>query len=310
MSMGQPYKNLALLALVVLSFAKARGESTNDLQKGTPRRLEPVTVVGQRLSLHDVISESDLVGPAKQPEWTTRRAFAETDIYVIPPGAIEFNQFYIPSIPRHGKTDHLFESEIEIGLPCRTQFDIEPNYHVEEGNLVYDSTRLEIPHALADWGKIPFNPAVDAGWRFRNEEADSYLFRLLLAEEFSHRIHFGGNFGFEQQVGDERETEYELNLASSYVLIDRKLTMGFEFLAEFESDREGDDETTLLFGPTALFKPTRDTHLGLVALFGLNHQSPAVEFHLIFGFDLETFRWLGSRGDPGHEEIQPVRRGR
>jgi len=272
--------------------------------------MEPVTVFGKSPSLHDVSSESDLVGPAKQPEWTTRRAFAETDIYVIPPGTFEFNQFYVASIPRHGKTEHLFESEFEFGLPWRTQFDVEPNYRVEGGQLSYDSTRLELPHALADWGKIPLNPTIDGGWRFRNEEDDSYLFRLLLAEQFGERFHFGGNFGFEQQVGGDRETEYELNGALGYVVADRKLTVGAELLVEFESDQDGEEETTLLFGPTALFKPSSDTHLGLVTLFGLNDESPAAEIFVVFGIDFEPFGWSGSASDLEREGIEPRRRGR
>ena len=144
------------------------------------RTLPPVIVTGTSRSLHDVTSESDLVGPANQPEWTTRRAFAETDIYVIPPGEIEFNQFYISSHPRQGKPENLFESEFEFGLPWRSQVDVEVNYSLQNGNLQHDAMLVEIPHALADWGKIPLNPTVDAGWRFNTESADAYFFRLLL----------------------------------------------------------------------------------------------------------------------------------
>ena len=143
-----------------VGWAAEKGGVTNE-----PTRLEPVTVVGRQVGFHDVESESDRVGPANQPEWTARRVFSETDIYVIPRGEIEFNQFYISSHPRHGKPENIFESELEIGLPWRTQFDVELNYRVEEGRLNYDSTRIELPHALANWGKIPFNPAIAPGWR-------------------------------------------------------------------------------------------------------------------------------------------------
>ena len=304
------FRIVAVLGFLVVSAASTSGQSANEAEPSSPKRLETVTVLGQPASLHDVSSESELVGPANQPEWTTRRAFAETDIYVIPPGEFEFNQFYTWSQPRHGKPEHIFESEFEFGLPWRTQLDVEPNYRIEGGKLVYDSTRLELPHALADWGKILLNPAVDAGWRFNRGAQDSLLFRLLLAEEMGQRFHFGGNFGFEQQVGGERETEYELNAALSYVLMDRKVTVGLEFLAEFESDQEREGQTTLLLGPTILFKPTKDTHLGLVTLAGLTEESPAAEVFLIFGIDLEMFRWAGLRSGTGREEIQPFRRGR
>jgi len=260
-----------------------------------PHRLEPVVVTERNTSVHDVTSESDRVGPANQPEWTSRRVFAETDIYVIPPGEIELNQFYVLSHPREGKAEHTFETEIEIGLPWRTQLDVEPNYSMEGGNLRYDSTRIEVPHALADWGKIPFNPTVDAGWRFNNGEADSFLVRLLLAEEFGEKWHLGGNFGFEQQVGGERETEYEINAALSYAAIDRKLAIGAELLEEFESDNEDERSTEVLLGPSILYKPTRDIHLGFVPLFGLTHDAPVAELFFIVGIDLEPFTWKWGR---------------
>src|SRR5437879_4498912 len=208
---------LAISTLLGQMSSFAENQTTNDVAPLVPFRLEPVTVFGRRSSVHNVTSEAERVGPANQPEWTTRRAFAETDIYVIPSGEIEFNQFYISSHPRHGKPGNLFESEVELGLPWRTQVDVEPNYSVDKGRVRYDSTRLEVPHALADWGKIPLNPTIDGGWRFRDGEADSFLFRLLLAEELGKQWHFGGNLGFEQQVGGERETDYELKDRKSVV---------------------------------------------------------------------------------------------
>jgi hypothetical protein len=302
-----PFLAGAMLAAVVSYSSDA--ETTSKTELSGPVKLPPASVIGTR-RLHDVPSESDLVGPAQQPEWTTRRAFAEADIYVLPQGEIEFNQFYVSSHPRHGKPENEFESEFAFGLPWRTQFDVELNYRVEDGRFRYDSTRLEMPHALADWGKIPLNPAVDAGWRFNNGTDDAYLFRLLLAEQFGERVHFGANFGFERQIGGELETEYELNVALSYVALNKKLTVGAEFLAEYETDREGDHATTALIGPSLLFKPSRDTHIGLVALAGLTHDSPALEIFVIFGIDFEPFgwNWLGKKS--AGDEMQPVRRPR
>ena len=277
------------------------------------RTLPPVIVTGTSRSLHDVTSESDLVGPANQPEWTTRRAFAETDIYVIPPGEIEFNQFYISSHPRQGKPENLFESEFEFGLPWRSQVDVEVNYSLQNGNLQHDAMLVEIPHALADWGKIPLNPTVDAGWRFNTESADAYFFRLLLADEFSQRLHFGANLSFERQISGDLETVYELNTALSYVAIDSKLTVGAEFLVEYETAAEREDDgvdrtyaTSAMLGPTILYKPTRNTHLGLVTLFGLTHDAPSVEAFFIFGIDFEPFssRSTSSSDTP----VRPVRR--
>ena len=299
----------ALTALCGWVSLPGLAQSTN---VAPPSRLETITVFGRGPGLHEVTSESDRVGPANQPEWTTRRAFAETDIYVIPPGEIEFNQFYISSHPRHGKPENLFESEFEVGLPWRTQFDVEVNYTANSGKLEYGSTLLEIPHALADWGKIPLNPTLNGGWRFNADDPDAYFVRLLLAEEFTKRLHFGATLSYESQVGGEHETVYELNAALSYVAIDMKLTLGIELLVEHETEREVDAgvfewerSTTVMVGPTLLFKPTRNTHLGLVPLFGLTHDAPVAEVFVIFGIDLEFGRWKSTSEE---ERLRPVRR--
>ena len=304
-----PLLTAALIGLCLGPTSRMFAQTTNE----SPHVLTPVIVTGRAPSLHDVVSESDRVGPANQPEWTTRRAFAETDVYVIPPGEIEFNQFYISSIPREGKAGNLFESEFEFGLPWRTQFDVEFNYAVQNGKLQYDSTLIELPHALADWGVIPLNPTLDAGWIFQNRDADSYFVGLLLAEEFTKRIHFGADLSYGRQIAGDHETVYELNTALSYVTIDSKLTLGAEFLVEYETDEEVDAgvveksyATTIMLGPTALYRPTRNTYFGLTALFGLTHQSPAAEIFLNFGIDLEPF--VGERADSSSDPLRPVRR--
>jgi hypothetical protein len=299
-----------LAALCVWPILPLFAQVTDD---ATPYVLKPVVVTGKAPSLHDVDSEADLVGPANQPEWTTRRVFAETDVYVIPTGEIELNQFYISSHPREGKAGNLFESEFEFGLPWRTQFDVEANYRVENGRLQYDSTLLELPHALADWGKIPLNPTLNGGWIFKNDEADAYFIGLLLAEEFTKRLHFGANLSFERQIGDNHETVSELNTALGYVAIDSKLAVGAEFLVEYETEEEEKDgliekdyATTLMLGPAALYRPTRNTYLGFTALFGLTHDSPIAEVFLNFGIDLEPF--AGGSSDHKEEQIRPIRR--
>jgi hypothetical protein len=90
------------------------GQDTN---ASDPTRLEATMVTGHRRSLHDVSTESQLVGPANQPEWTARRVFAETDVYVIPTGQIEFNQFYISSHPRHEGAEHLSNPRSSSACP-------------------------------------------------------------------------------------------------------------------------------------------------------------------------------------------------
>lgn len=245
-------------------------------------------------------TESERIGPAQQPEWTTRRAFAETDVYVIPPGDLEWNQYYVASRSRDGESAHTFRSEFEIGLPFRTQFDIELEQHIDHRSVRYDSTLFELPHALANWGKIPLNPTIDIGGRLIRGEVGSLFTRLLLAEEFSARWHLGADFSFERQLGSGRATSFEINGAVSCVIVENRLSVGAELRAEFE--RENDDDegvertTTLTVGPSVLFKPTSKTHLDFVPTFGVTHDSPRVEAFLIFGVD------FGSRGEREKDE--------
>ncbi len=289
-----------------------------------PERFDPIRVVGDPLGYHSVASESDRVGPAQQPEWTARRAFAETDVYVIPPGEVEFNQFYILSHPKHEKPENLFESEFEFGLPWRTQVDVEFSYSLNSNHGRYDSTLVEVPHALADWGRIPLNPTVDAGWRFNNGTDDSWFVRLLLAEELGPRVHFGANLSFERQIGGDLATAYELNTAVNYVVIDHKLSIGAELLVEHElareieyddygvAESETERETSVMLGPSVLFRPSRQTYLSVVPLFGLTSDAPKLEAFFIFGIDFEPFARRGAVEDQGvnHDDYAPVRRPR
>ena len=311
---------LGVMSLIVSAEYPIQAQIPSEV---APTRLEPVTVTSNRPSLHDVASESDLIGPANQPEWTARRVFPETDIYVIPTGEFEFNQFYVLSNPRHGKPENSFESEMEFGLPWRTQFDVELNYEIEDGHLSYDSTMIELPHALADWGKIPLNPALNAGWRFRNKEPDSYIARLLLGDQFGQKFNFGANLSFERQVSGELETDYELSAAANYRLIENKLSIGAQLVVEYETGRERDYvsggaweteySTEVLLGPNVLYRLTRSIYLGLTPLFGLTKDSPVVETYFLLGIDLEPFspKRSGKRGEESDNlGLKPVRRPR
>src|SRR5215468_2484165 len=90
-------------------------------QDSLPYHLPPVTVPGQPES-------QERVGPYQQPHWSTRGRFStDTEVYVIPPGLFFVDVDYQLTIPRHGKSVHLFTQEFEVGLPYRFQFAYENN---------------------------------------------------------------------------------------------------------------------------------------------------------------------------------------
>src|SRR5207248_372231 len=72
-------------------------------------------------------SEDNLIGENAQPEWTAYRRFSTTRIYVLPPWQVEFEQWWKSKFPDDEKPEHLFQSEIEIGLPHRLQLDLYEN---------------------------------------------------------------------------------------------------------------------------------------------------------------------------------------
>lgn len=227
--------------------------------------LEPVTVTRTRLR------EEALVGANAQPEWTTRRRFSETRIYVLPPWQlaayttwqIQQNRSMDDTAPLDAadsgastgekgaapdaqsadsgeeggpEVSNLLAQEFELGLPYRFQIEYQATGSNETGEWQFKDQSIELRYALADWGKIPLNPTLFGEWKFRNAEADSFETKLLLGDEITPGWHGGVNLFFEQQVGDHREQEIALAGAISSVIIDERLSLGMEM--EFSAERD------------------------------------------------------------------------
>jgi hypothetical protein len=165
------------------------------------------------------------------------------------------------------------------------------NQNFQEGsdtrNWHHESTSLELRWALADWGKIPLNPTVNAEWKFNDGDADAFEFQLLFGDELGPRWHWGLNLFWEQQVGDDRVREFAASQAVSYTVVDQKLDAGVEmkFRSESDKDTRNNPENWFQLGPSIQWRPTRRTHLDLVPLFGLTGHAPVCEVFLFFGFE-------------------------
>ena len=238
------------------------------------------------------VSEEAPVGENQQPEWTAYRRFSTTRIYVLPPWQIEFEQWWKGKFPREGESDHLFQSEVEIGLPYRFQLDVYEN--VENGDSgTRTGNQIEARWALADWNKFPLNPTLYAEWKFNNDAPDAYEFKLLLGEQLAPRWHWGFNLFFERETGGDRTTEWGFSQAVSYTVIDSKLGVGLEMNYEnttVKGSREK-SENEFLIGPSIQWRPNRRIHLDFVPLLGATHDSPIVEAFIVFGFE------IGGRGN-------------
>jgi hypothetical protein len=264
--------------------AVASGSITND---AAPTRLPEVTVLGT-----NALREEMPIGKYNQPEWTARRRFVTTRVYVQPEGQVEAEVGWDATFPREGRPQHLIQEEIEIGLPYRFQLDVEnadQNFEGDETDRRWHhaSNSIELRHALADWGRIPLNPTINLEWKFRNAEADSGEVQLLLGEDLWPRWHWGMNLFYEQQIGDDREREFALSQGLSYTLVDEKLSTGVEMKISSESDKDSRDhpDTKFLVGPSFQWRPTPRTHLDVVPMVGIGHESPYAELFVFFGVE-------------------------
>lgn len=227
-------------------------------------------------------------GPNEQPEWTTRRRFATTRVYVLPPFQFEFEQWWKGKWPREGQAEHLFQPEIEMGLPYRFQVDLYENIErTSPDGLRHQGIQVEGRWALADWGKIPLNPTLYGEWKFNDHAPDAYELKLLLAQDLAPRWHWGFNLFYEQEVGGARTSEAGFSQAISYSVLDETLSAGIEMNLERSSSPNlgGKPAVEFLIGPSIQWRPTPRMHLDLVPLFGTTHDSPIVEPYIVFGFD-------------------------
>ena len=248
-------------------------------------RLPPVTVTNEPLE------EEQLVGENQQPVWTTSgRMSGTTRAYVLPAWMVEFTQWWRPEVSRGssvGDAEHLFQEEVEIGLPYRFQLDFYENWVVDDDQTIFhDAVQVELRWAFAEWGVIPLNPTIYGEWKFKDEEADFWEVKLLLAEEIARGWHWGLNATFERQIGDAMEDEIAVSSAIIYTLIDNKLNAGLEAKWEHataEGSRDNPNDA-ILVGPSMTWRPNDRSRLTVAPLFGVTGESPRLEAFVAFSY--------------------------
>lgn len=115
-----------------------------------------------------VLSEDDPVGVYGQPEWTTRRRFARSRVYVLPEGQWEFEQWWRGTFDHGDGPAHLFQEEIGVGLPHRFQLDLYGNWEHEESTTFWSGVQPELRWAPADWGVLPLNPTLYLEYKWQH----------------------------------------------------------------------------------------------------------------------------------------------
>lgn len=234
-----------------------------------------------------VSSESDAVGPYRQPEWTTRRRFARTRIYVLPEGQWEFEQWYRGTYDKGEAPGHKWQTEIGVGLPGRFQFDLYATGEHEDGGPTKSiGLQPELRWAPADWGVIPLNPTLYLEYKWNHHANDVAEGKILLGEELSPCTHWGMNLSVEQELGGAKTQELAMMQAVSWTVVDRKFSIGLEFEVDRVTEHGARDnpEWEYYAGPSFQWRPTDETHLDIVPLRGW-HDGHDWRLFVVFGID-------------------------
>jgi hypothetical protein len=260
-----------------------------------------------------VVSGDDVTSAYGAPGGFSRARFSPTtSAYVLPPWTFYFGTIYEGDAFRHGPPDHLFTQEVEMGLPHRFGLAAETELERFNGGGGFQTVSLEGRYALADWNKIPLNPTLFAEYKFgvgtiRHEEGpppppgeeeeeesgppkvpDAYEFRLLLAEDFGERVEWAMNWFFEKEnTGDRgREWGFAQSATMPVLLPHEQLKVGVEM--EYKNftvkDTRGDPMHSFVIGPTAAFRPSKNTRFDVSTLFGCTADAPAVQVFAVFSF--------------------------
>ncbi len=217
------------------------------------------------------------------------RTLATTRAHVLPPGEIEFEQWWRVTAPRDGRASHLFRSEIEAGLPLRFHLALYENYELTARDTFrHKGVSVEGRWALADYGELLLNPTVYAEWHWNDEVPDKYELKLLLAEDLAEKLWWAFNVIYEQEVSGDRETEIGFSQALMYKINGRKLAAGVEmqYLNVTEKGSRGDPEHEFLLGPSLLWKMHDRVKVKASPLFGLTGDSPQVQGFVIVELEL------------------------
>lgn len=233
--------------------------------------------------------ESELVGSYGQPRWSTSRLFPTTRIYVLPEGQMDFEFWTRVKTPREGPSTVETQYEFEWGLGSRLQLDL---YAVtektgSEGESDSSEQKYELRYALADWGKLPWNPTLYAEWVSVSGGPDVFEGKLLLGDEVAPGWKAGANLVWEHEVSGDLTNEYGLTLGVSRTMIDEKFSLGAEVksaLTDVHDDR-GNYEKELEIGPSLQWRPTPAMHVDFAPLIGIGSDSRESDIFLVIGWE-------------------------
>jgi len=222
------------------------------------------------------------------PDMSHGRISTLTKSYVLSPFSFELEAGYGGAVFRHGLPSQLFRQEVEMGLPARFTVGVENQVEHFAGETRDRSFTLEARYALADWNKLPLNPAISAEYRFglSNALPDSGELALLISHDFPHLIEWAMNIFVDQDFGGRQSTSagFAQSVEVPVLLPEEKLEVGLEMQYRSGGEAPGLEGTTkgLAIGPTLAWRPTKKARFDLSPLIGCSDHTPAVQVFAVF----------------------------
>jgi hypothetical protein len=264
---------LACIALAILSVPSATGQEMENRQ---------VVVRAEAEELPSAYGAP--------PDLSHGRISTLTKSYVLSPFSFELEAGYEGSIFRHGLPAQLFRQEIEMGLPARFTVGVQNQIEHFAGNTRDRSFTLEARYALANWNKLPLNPAISAEYRFglSNGLPDSGELALLISHDFPHEIEWAMNIVVDRDFGgkESRNAGFAQSVEVPVLLPEEKLEVGLEMEYRSGGETIGLERKTkgLAIGPTLAWRPTKNARFDLSPLIGCSDHAPAVQVFAVFSF--------------------------
>jgi len=224
------------------------------------------------------------------PDLSHGRISTLTRSYVLSPFSFELEAGYEGAVFRHGLPSQLFGQEIEMGLPARFTVGIQNQVEHFAGDTRDRSFTLEARYALADWNKLPLNPAISAEYQFglSNALPDSGELALLISHDFPHLIEWAMNIFVDREFGGRQSTSggFAQSVEIPVLLAEEKLEVGLEMQYRSGGEAPGLEGTTkgLAIGPTLAWRPTKNARFDLSPLIGTSDHTPAVQVFAVFSF--------------------------
>ena len=259
--------------------------------------LAGATVVNaQETETHQVIvqAEAEELPSAygAPPDMSHGRISTLTKSYVLSPFTFELEAGYEGATFRHGLPNQLFRQEIEMGLPARVTVGLQNQFQHFAGETLDQSFTLEARYALANWNKLPLNPAISVEYRFGLSSAlqDSGELALLISHDFPHLVEWAMNIFVGREFGGRENTNagFAQSIEIPVLLPEEKLEVGVEMQYNSGDETTKPNNTTKGFaiGPTLAWRPTKKVRFDLSPLLGCSDHTPALQLFAVFSLSL------------------------